>query len=498
MRRRSRPASKKDSIRSLVDTRIDEGSDGAYEALQLLRGQVQRAIKANQGVKALETARDGTLALLRRGFVAKGTEMAYQLIDVFQASEIGSTDGTAASTPLDLELDQCLSALEAVDAAYYGGFAVRDGDAEARSSARRAASSGGRGKEAELDMIPNENKTLGRLEKFRLLYLFHKATIKWSSKRKAIGAYLLGEPRLHALAGRACWYLACTAAAINAEDEGSGVVVVAQDKGNTAEGKQLLDSLAHVRAACKHIVLGEKPLQLAYALCSSTGWKDDESDQATQAIPELEASAAATAKMGTSSDENPNRHEDSTVTFPFDVLLFGTIAKTKSSTKQAILQLRAQFVLISVLQFLAVENLRDANIFFAAVTSQKRFPGAFASTERDKTHVATGSSSSISNIYQDFPPPLTAAGLLLQMCQRDVPDLFLEFARDIDAKHLAVPSLPLKKGRSGAEIREQFAKDKALANGMIKTIGDKFFGLKPPPNMMDMVMAMFKGGDDDE
>ena len=142
MRRRGRPsggASTTGKIKKLVDERIDQGSDGAYEALQLLRGQVQRAIKGNQGVKALETAREGALALLRRGFVASGTEMAYQLLDVFEASEMGSTEGTAASSPLDLELDQCLAAVEAVDAAYYGGFAVRDGDGEARAAARKAS-----------------------------------------------------------------------------------------------------------------------------------------------------------------------------------------------------------------------------------------------------------------------------------------------------------------------------------------------------------------------
>ena len=73
----------------------------------------------------------------------------------------------------------------------------------------------------------------------------------------------------------------------------------------------------------------------------------------------------------------------------------------------------------------------------------------------------------------------------------------MELAPRIDSTHLAVPALPLKKGRSGAELREQFTKDKALVNGLLKGIGDKFFGIKPPPNMMDMVMAMFSGNDDD-
>ena len=168
MRRRARPAQK--SIKTLVDERIDQGSDGAYEALQLLRGQVQRAIKGNQGPKALETAREGALALLRRGFVASGTEMAYQLLDVFEASDMGSTEGTAASSPLDLELDQCLAAVEAVDAAYDGGFAVRDGDAEARAAARKAAG----GAAAAASEAAVDDSLFDRLEKFRLLYLFHK------------------------------------------------------------------------------------------------------------------------------------------------------------------------------------------------------------------------------------------------------------------------------------------------------------------------------------
>jgi len=42
MKRRARPApqSQREKIKSFLDERLDQGSDGAYEALQLLRGQV--------------------------------------------------------------------------------------------------------------------------------------------------------------------------------------------------------------------------------------------------------------------------------------------------------------------------------------------------------------------------------------------------------------------------------------------------------------------------
>lgn len=43
MKRRGRPPpmSSSDKIQSLVDERLDQGDSGAYEALQLLRGQVE-------------------------------------------------------------------------------------------------------------------------------------------------------------------------------------------------------------------------------------------------------------------------------------------------------------------------------------------------------------------------------------------------------------------------------------------------------------------------
>lgn len=43
MKRRARPppASNKDKVQALVDERLDQGEAGAYEALQLLRGQVR-------------------------------------------------------------------------------------------------------------------------------------------------------------------------------------------------------------------------------------------------------------------------------------------------------------------------------------------------------------------------------------------------------------------------------------------------------------------------
>ena len=72
----------------------------------------------------------------------------------------------------------------------------------------------------------------------------------------------------------------------------------------------------------------------------------------------------------------------------------------------------------------------------------------------------------------------------------------MELAQKINGDNLALPALPLKKGRSGAELRKQFAKGKGLVSGLLKSIGDKFFGIKPPPNMMDLVMGMFGSNDD--
>lgn len=68
MRRRARPTapvSQKEKIKTFLDERLDQGSDGAYEASQLLRGQVQRLNKQLNFKESLEIAKEGSIALLQ-------------------------------------------------------------------------------------------------------------------------------------------------------------------------------------------------------------------------------------------------------------------------------------------------------------------------------------------------------------------------------------------------------------------------------------------------
>ena len=62
MRRRARPpVSSQDKVNSFLGERLDQGPEGAYEALQLLRGQVQRSLKQQAFQDALDTSRQGAL-----------------------------------------------------------------------------------------------------------------------------------------------------------------------------------------------------------------------------------------------------------------------------------------------------------------------------------------------------------------------------------------------------------------------------------------------------
>jgi hypothetical protein len=73
MRRRARPApvSQKEKIKAFLDERLDQGADGAYEASQLLRGQVQRSIKQGNFKESLEIAKEGSMALLQVGWLER-------------------------------------------------------------------------------------------------------------------------------------------------------------------------------------------------------------------------------------------------------------------------------------------------------------------------------------------------------------------------------------------------------------------------------------------
>ena len=130
--------------------------------------------------------------------------------------------------------------------------------------------------------------------------------------------------------------------------------------------------------------------------------------------------------------------------------------------------------MISILQFLAVENLRDANIF-AAVTSQKRFPGAFAV----QNEIRLMWRLDLHLLYQiciRFSSSIDSCGPSFENVPARCARSFSRIRSGHRREAPRCPFIAFEKGRSGAEIREQFAKDKALTNGMIKTIGDKFFG----------------------
>ena len=68
MRRRAGPpVSSQDKVISFLGERLDQGPEGAYEALQLLLGQVQRSLKQQAIQYALDTSRQGALQLLKVG-----------------------------------------------------------------------------------------------------------------------------------------------------------------------------------------------------------------------------------------------------------------------------------------------------------------------------------------------------------------------------------------------------------------------------------------------
>jgi hypothetical protein len=54
MRRRARPApiSQREKVKAFLDERMDQGDEGAYEALQLLRGQVKNINKTVAWINA--------------------------------------------------------------------------------------------------------------------------------------------------------------------------------------------------------------------------------------------------------------------------------------------------------------------------------------------------------------------------------------------------------------------------------------------------------------
>lgn len=148
---RSRPKqSGKARVRALVDERLQQGANGAYEASQLLRSQAQRAINTGDADKALELATEGSIALLMEGHADSGCEVALQLVEV--------VDTLHAQLPYDRSLEHVLTV----------AAAFADGAAAASPEHQR----------------------------------FEKAALKWSADK---GPFPLGEPRLHQLIAAVEW-----------------------------------------------------------------------------------------------------------------------------------------------------------------------------------------------------------------------------------------------------------------------------------------------------
>lgn len=84
------------------------------------------------------------------------------------------------------------------------------------------------------------------LDRFRFL----KAAIKWSRSRKELGAYLLGDPRLHAAAGQVAWDLARLEKEHNTSGSGGSGK---GGKSSSGGGSDLGSQLAHLPWAEKGI-----------------------------------------------------------------------------------------------------------------------------------------------------------------------------------------------------------------------------------------------------
>jgi len=93
--------------RKLVDERMGEGPSGAYEALQLLKSQVARAVAKKEASKGLDTAKAGCLRMLDHDnvecalplaleYVGVLTELAQPPSDAIIASVIELADGFKA------------------------------------------------------------------------------------------------------------------------------------------------------------------------------------------------------------------------------------------------------------------------------------------------------------------------------------------------------------------------------------------------------------------
>lgn len=133
-----------------------------------------------------QISKEGALALLSRGYADSGAEMAMQLVEVYSSQDVS------------LDYETSIAAIIEIDRAM-AGSTLPDGEPPV-------------------------------VERVRFL----KAALSWSADVNEIGAYTLGDPRIHALLGASSW----------------------------AAGDD-------IDVGVKHQVLGEVPDELAAALMNS-------------------------------------------------------------------------------------------------------------------------------------------------------------------------------------------------------------------------------------
>lgn len=69
-----------------LDAMVEEGQDGAYEALQLYRSRAMRFQTKNDIMNAIVSASHGSVVLLSKGYITAGFELASMTIDIINES----------------------------------------------------------------------------------------------------------------------------------------------------------------------------------------------------------------------------------------------------------------------------------------------------------------------------------------------------------------------------------------------------------------------------
>jgi len=146
-----------------LDTLLDQGESGAYEALQLYRSRALRAKSKSDNLSALQTTVEGAIKLVKKGYFAAGWQLCDQLLDFLNdmASDMSMPDIRELVFNVDDALVQAM-----------------DGEAEKKDDKESANSS------------------------FKVRRDFLKGAVKWS---QAFGKQALGDTALHLRLGAASW-----------------------------------------------------------------------------------------------------------------------------------------------------------------------------------------------------------------------------------------------------------------------------------------------------